>query len=173
MDVTFDPKKDAENVERHGTSLGRAEDCNFDAALFDRDDSQDFGKVRWNAIGWLDGRIHSLPLLRMESASERSAFARRHDRRLNFMQASSKTQPDSENPEWTKEKFTRARRFAELPDGLQKALKRRTRGPQKAPTKQLVSLRLSPDVLTALRAKGSGWQTLVDETLRRNFLEKS
>lgn len=40
------------------------------------------------------------------------------------------------------------------------------RGPQKAPTKQLVSLRLSQEVLDHFRATGPGWQTRIDETLR-------
>jgi uncharacterized protein (DUF4415 family) len=40
------------------------------------------------------------------------------------------------------------------------------RGPQKAPTKKLVSLRLSPEVLEHFKAKGPGWQTRIDETLK-------
>jgi uncharacterized protein (DUF4415 family) len=54
---------------------------------------------------------------------------------------------------------------------MQRALKRGKRGPQKAPTKELISVRLSPDVLSALRATGEGWQTLIDETLRREFVK--
>jgi len=84
--------------------------------------------------------------------------------------------PDAENPEWTKERFAQAKRFHELPESLQAKLSaiqessRRRRGLQKAPTKELISVRLSPDVLAALRAKGDGWQTLIDETLRREFV---
>jgi len=80
--------------------------------------------------------------------------------------------PDAENPEWTKADFARAKRFHELPPALQRALKRGKRGPQKAPTKELISVRLSPDVLTALRATGEGWQSLIDETLRRQFVKR-
>ncbi len=80
--------------------------------------------------------------------------------------------PDADNPEWTKEKFARAKRFHELPPALQRALKRGKRGPQKAPTKELISVRLSPDVLSALRATGEGWQTLIDDTLRRQFVKR-
>jgi uncharacterized protein (DUF4415 family) len=35
----------------------------------------------------------------------------------------------------------------------------------------LVSLRLSPDVLAALRATGKGWQSTADEALRRQFVK--
>lgn len=79
--------------------------------------------------------------------------------------------PDAENPEWTPEKFARSKRFSELPQGLQNVLSRGKRGPQKAPTKMLISLRLSPDVLAALRATGKGWQSTVDEALRRQFVK--
>lgn len=41
------------------------------------------------------------------------------------------------------------------------------RGPQKAQTKQLVSLRLSKEVLDYFKATGRGWQTRIDETLKR------
>ena len=79
--------------------------------------------------------------------------------------------PDADSPEWSAEKFARAKRFHELPPELQRALKRGKRGPQKAPVKQQVTMRLSQDVLVILRAKGRGWQTLVDETLRREFVK--
>lgn len=43
---------------------------------------------------------------------------------------------------------------------------RRTRGPQKAPTKTPVSLRLDRDVVEALRRGGKGWQTRLNDMLR-------
>jgi uncharacterized protein (DUF4415 family) len=41
------------------------------------------------------------------------------------------------------------------------------RGPQKSPTKKQVSLRLSPEVIAHFKAKGKGWQTRIDETLKK------
>jgi uncharacterized DUF497 family protein len=32
----------------------------MDSALIDVDDSQDYGEVRYNAIGWLDAKLHYL-----------------------------------------------------------------------------------------------------------------
>ena len=43
----------------------------------------------------------------------------------------------------------------------------RHRGPQKAPTKVALSLRLSPEVVTHFKAGGRGWQTRIDETLKK------
>jgi uncharacterized protein (DUF4415 family) len=41
------------------------------------------------------------------------------------------------------------------------------RGPQLAPTKQLVSVRYSPEVLAFFKAGGTGWQTRMDEALKQ------
>jgi uncharacterized protein (DUF4415 family) len=41
------------------------------------------------------------------------------------------------------------------------------RGPQKAPTKQQVTLRLDRDVVERFRATGDGWQRRINEALRR------
>jgi uncharacterized protein (DUF4415 family) len=73
---------------------------------------------------------------------------------------------DDDNPEWTKEDFKRAVPLSGLPKSVQKVISARKRGPQKSPTKQLVSLRLSPEVLSHFKAKGPGWQTRIDETLK-------
>ena len=40
------------------------------------------------------------------------------------------------------------------------------RGPQKAPTKERITIRLSPDVVRRFRATGQGWQTRVDAALQ-------
>ena len=82
--------------------------------------------------------------------------------------------PTQENPEWTAERLRNSVSFNQLPAAVQAAARRRgERGPQKKPTKALVSLRLSPDVLIALRATGPGWQSRVDEVLRNQFLATS
>ncbi|HVW79296.1 MAG TPA: BrnA antitoxin family protein [Alloacidobacterium sp.] len=46
------------------------------------------------------------------------------------------------------------------------------RGPQKTPTKQLVSLRLSPEVLDYFKSQGPGWQTRIDKTLKSAIRKK-
>jgi len=73
---------------------------------------------------------------------------------------------DPDNPELTAEDFARMRPASEMhPEIVERW--RRTRGPQRAPTKRLVSLRLDPDLLERLRAEGPGWQRRANELLRR------
>jgi uncharacterized protein (DUF4415 family) len=76
---------------------------------------------------------------------------------------------DEDNPEWTDDDFARAKPLSAFPE-LEKALTRRGRPTvPAAQRKQLVSLRLSPEVLTTLRASGAGWQTRADELLRKGL----
>lgn len=82
--------------------------------------------------------------------------------------------PDDENPEWTREDFRNARPLKEAMPELYEALRRYQgqRGPQKAPTKELISLRLDRDIAGALRASGRGWQTRANDALR-SYAEKA
>jgi uncharacterized protein (DUF4415 family) len=75
----------------------------------------------------------------------------------------------SDTPELSEADFAKARPAREvLPAAfLDAAAKRRSRGPQKAPTKELVSLRLDRDVLAKFRERGRGWQVLLNEVLRK------
>lgn len=47
--------------------------------------------------------------------------------------------------------------------------KRGERGQAKQPTKILTSVRFSPEVIDFFKASGDGWQTRIDETLRRHI----
>ena len=73
---------------------------------------------------------------------------------------------DVQSPELTAKEIAKAKPFAEALPALAASI-RKGRGPNKAPTKKLVSLRLSGQVLEAYKAKGPGWQSRTDEDLRR------
>ena len=71
-------------------------------------------------------------------------------------------------PEWTDDQFDRA----EIAIGgkvIRPANGTLTKPgrPKKADAKVSVHLRLSPEVITHFRARGPGWQTRIDEALRR------
>lgn len=72
----------------------------------------------------------------------------------------------SDNPEWTKEDFAKAKPFADVFPKLAASI-RKGRGPNKAPTKTLVTLRLSGRVIEAYKSKGPRWQSRIDADLRR------
>jgi uncharacterized protein (DUF4415 family) len=79
---------------------------------------------------------------------------------------------DAENPEWTKADFARAKGPESLPPEVLAAFPRtaeavRRRGKQKSPVKHAVSLRLDQTVIDHFRATGSGWQSRINETLKK------
>jgi uncharacterized protein (DUF4415 family) len=61
---------------------------------------------------------------------------------------------DRDNPPWSEEM-------------LGPPVLRRGRGPQKAPTKVLTTMRLDADVIAFFRAQGPGYQSRINEALRR------
>ncbi len=80
------------------------------------------------------------------------------------MSSKPKLDPMDDNPEWTEEDFKRAAPFSGLPESLRNTLSSRQRGPQKAPVKERISIRLSPEVVASFRA--TGWQTRLDAALK-------
>jgi uncharacterized protein (DUF4415 family) len=72
---------------------------------------------------------------------------------------------DPDNPEWTAQDFRRAKPFVKVFPALAKS--RRVRASQKQPTKVAVSLRLTREVVERFKADGPGWQTRMDEALKK------
>ena len=60
-----------------------------------------------------------------------------------------------DNPPWSEEM-------------LGTAVMRRGRGPQKSPTKVLTAIRLDADVVAFFREQGPGYQTRINEVLRKS-----
>ena len=80
---------------------------------------------------------------------------------------------DGEVREITAEDVALFKPFSALPKDEQRVLLSvRKRGPQKAPKKVPISIRLSPEVVEGLRATGTGWQRRADQALR-SWLAKS
>jgi len=62
--------------------------------------------------------------------------------------------------------MTGAADLERLPEDRPSPPRRRPRGPQKAPTKEPVSIRLDRDIVAELRSTGKGWQTRLNDMLR-------
>lgn len=76
---------------------------------------------------------------------------------------------DPDNPEWTEADFAAARPASELPPEIldQFPMTRRSRGPQRAPKKVQIAIRLSPDVVNHYKAGGRGWHGRMEAALRK------
>ena len=76
--------------------------------------------------------------------------------------------PDhDDNPEWTEADFAAARPASELDPQLAAVLTRNKGGRPKGSNKEQVALRLDKDVLARYRAAGPGWQSRINEDLRK------
>lgn len=172
---SFDAQKDRVNRQKHGVSLSRASEIDLLAIV--PDDRLDYGEARFRGFGLLDEEPHCL-VFTLRGGQVR-AISLRRARMKGFDVMSQKPTDeeiiiDDENPEWTESDFARAKPPHEVlpPEVLALFKNTKRRGPQKAPTKAAVSLRLSPDVLEHFKASGPGWQTRIDETLKKAIARK-
>lgn len=60
MSVEFDPAKNAANLAKHGISLARTGDLDFQTAFIRPDQRRDYGEPRWRAYGMIEDRMHML-----------------------------------------------------------------------------------------------------------------
>jgi hypothetical protein len=67
MDISFDPAKNARNIEMRGLSFERAADLDWDFVLVFPDERIDYGEQRVIALGHLDGRLHVLVFVETET----------------------------------------------------------------------------------------------------------
>ena len=77
------------------------------------------------------------------------------------------TDAEGEVRELTAEDFKHFKPLDHFPELAKLVRVRGQRGPQKAPTKQQVTLRLDRDVIERFRSTGRGWQGRVNEALRK------
>jgi uncharacterized protein len=60
VEISFDPKKSERNIKERALSFERANDFEFETALYLVDSRKDYGETRIRAFGFLDGRLHAL-----------------------------------------------------------------------------------------------------------------
>jgi hypothetical protein len=59
-DLSFDPAKDERNVAERGISFAAAEEFEWDSALIAEDVRKDYGERRFQALGFIAGRLHAM-----------------------------------------------------------------------------------------------------------------
>jgi uncharacterized protein (DUF4415 family) len=74
---------------------------------------------------------------------------------------------DPENPEWTEEDFKNARPFAEVFPELAESIRRARGRPPVDTPRQQISIRLDPDVIAKFKATGKGWQSRINDVLKK------
>ena len=80
MEITFDPLKNARNIERRGLSFERAEAFEFASAWILVDDRKDYGEIRYRAIGFLAERLHALVFTETKGGIRVISFRKANER---------------------------------------------------------------------------------------------
>lgn len=106
----------------------------------------------------------------MKSATTSRKFpASRAEIETLIARAPGKDRPMSakERAKWEQGVLVRGGGYAAVRAAVAAKRKPGQRGPQVAPTKQLVSVRYSAEVLDYFKASGAGWQTRMDDVLKQ------
>jgi len=178
MEIEFDPDKEAANLAKHGISLRRAGELlvvGYERLLR-------HNEVRVQAVGLIEGDYYSLVFVFRRNVVRAISLRRAHQEEVDRVSRKNKGLAeggapfehehvgyDDDNPEWTEERIARAHPASELPPEVLAYFPQtlaKLRGPQKAPTKVAVSLRLSLEVVDHFRSGGRGWQTRIDDALK-------
>ena len=181
MKITYDPHKNASNIEKHGLSFEDVQTLEWDEAYTWVDDRFDYSEVRVSVLVPRGPNLFSSLTLtaRTEGASlpsERLMTGRKNAMRKTIktrsgrilylntpeedaaITAAAMSDPDSiplTDEEW--EEVEKTGRVG-----------RRGR-PKSDTTKEHITLRVDADIVAAFRASGSGWQSRINDILRANM----
>ncbi len=157
MPISFDPAKRDKTLTERGLDFADATAVFAGITLTLADTRRDYGERRWQSYGLLDGRL--VMVVWTERGEDRHVMSMRNAMSASKPSSESSWVDPDDAPEWTTEMFDRA----ELRIG--EKIIRRGRPPGSA--KAQVSLRLDQDVIAAFRAQGPGWQSRMNEALRK------
>ena len=73
----------------------------------------------------------------------------------------------SDNPEWTREKFARAKPFSEVFPGIHAQIKRSRGRPRMESPKEAITLRLPTTTIEKFKSAGDDWRMKMAEALQR------
>lgn len=60
MAITYDPGKNERNIAERGISFDRASEFEWSGALVVEDTRKDYREARFQALGFIEGRLHML-----------------------------------------------------------------------------------------------------------------
>ena len=88
IEITYDPAKNARNIQERGLSFDRAIDFDFHTALYRVDDRREYGETRIRAMGNLDGRLHALVFVEQVTRIRVISFRKANRREIKRYESS-------------------------------------------------------------------------------------
>jgi uncharacterized protein (DUF4415 family)/uncharacterized DUF497 family protein len=167
----FAAAKSERNARERGLPFHLVEELDWGSAVYSEDVRFPYPEARFIALGFIGARLYVVCFTPISGGIRVISFRKPMIARSVGMKRKPLTNKAGEVRELLAEDIRAMRPMAEvLPAELVRVIenrKRGERGPQKAPTKQQVTLRLDRDVIERFRATGRGWQSRVNEALRK------
>jgi hypothetical protein len=91
MEITFDPAKNARNIELRDLSFELVVGFEFETALFSPDYRRDYGEARIRALGWLSERLHALVFVETQQGIRVVSFRKANKREVIIYETQTKT----------------------------------------------------------------------------------
>jgi uncharacterized protein len=91
VEITYDPAKNERNVNERRLSFERAREFDFDTAFILIDERQDYGEVRYVAIGYLAARLHVLGFIETQDGIRVFSFRKANQREVAAYAKAKKT----------------------------------------------------------------------------------
>jgi uncharacterized protein len=91
MQITFDPAKNALNIELRGLSFEQVVDFEFETATYHTDARRDYGETRIRAFGYLHKRLHALVFAETNNGIRVISFRRANKREVKQYEQEAKT----------------------------------------------------------------------------------
>lgn len=82
MIIEFDPAKNAKNITERGLDFGFVVDFDWSTAQVEQDDRKDYGEIRYQATGYLQGRLMVLVFKPIESGIRVISFRKANSREI-------------------------------------------------------------------------------------------
>jgi uncharacterized DUF497 family protein len=94
MEITYDPVKNACNIELRGLSFEQVADFDFQTAAFAVDDRYDYGEIRYRGLGFMKGRLYSLVFVETPTGIRVISFRKANKREVRHYEQTTQARTD-------------------------------------------------------------------------------
>lgn len=84
MEISFDPAKNALNISLRGLSFEQVTEFEFESAIYQVDNRQDYGEERIRALGFVSGRLHALVFVETALGIRVISFRKANKREVKY-----------------------------------------------------------------------------------------
>lgn len=90
MRIEYDTAKNVRNIRERGLSFERAQEFDFDTAIYTIDDRRDYGEMRIRALGYLDERLHAMVFVEIPDGIRVISFRKANNREVDHYESQAK-----------------------------------------------------------------------------------